>query len=97
VLSLVLWFSVVELVLDDDDEALCVDPGRFSARASAPATPETPTADVTTFIRVRSRLRALLGCWDIAGTPSAGLSISLTTATISGADERDLGRNARES
>jgi hypothetical protein len=76
----VLWFSLVEFVAGfelepvDDDEALCVDPGRFTARASAPATPETPTAEVTTFIRVRSRLRALLGCSDIAGTPSGSVT-----------------------
>ena len=86
---------------DDEDVELCVDPGRFIARARAPATPETPTAEVTRFIRARSRLRALFGCSDNAGCTAAlrplGSLDSLTTATISGADERDLGRNARES
>lgn len=74
VVELVPEFVVVLVDEDDEDEdedadvdvELWVDPGRFTARASAPATPETPTAEVTRFIRARSRLRALFGCSDSA-------------------------------
>jgi hypothetical protein len=62
---------VVVLVLPVDD-VLCAEPGRTAARATAPATPVTPTAAVTAFIRARSRRRLRCGWSNIAGSaPSA--------------------------
>ena len=49
-----------------DVDVLC-DPGRTTASATAPATPEMPTADVTAFIRARSRRRLRCGWSNIAG------------------------------
>jgi hypothetical protein len=49
-----------------DEVELCVEPGRKAARATAPATPETPTTEVTAFIRARSRRRVRCGWSGIA-------------------------------
>jgi hypothetical protein len=64
-------------LLDEDDEVveldeLCVDPGSATARATAPATPEIPTAEVTAFTRARLRRRVRFG-WSNIGccAPSA--------------------------
>jgi hypothetical protein len=55
---------------DDDDEVelveLCVDPGNATARATAPATPETPTTEVMAFTRARSRRLVRFGWSNIA-------------------------------
>lgn len=54
----------------DDDEVelveLCVDPGNTTARATAPATPETPTTEVMAFTRARSRRLVRFGWSNIA-------------------------------
>ncbi|HEU5355650.1 MAG TPA: hypothetical protein VFU65_14360 [Actinocrinis sp.] len=59
---------------EDDDEVedevelaeLCVDPGSATARATAPATPETPTTEVMAFTRARSRRLVRFGWSNIA-------------------------------
>jgi hypothetical protein len=74
VVSLLVPLSLVVLcdVLpdDDDDEVeldeLCVDPGNATARATAPATPETPTTEVMAFTRARSRRLVRFGWSNIA-------------------------------
>ena len=75
---LVVVSSLVPLLLvvlcdvlpDDDDEEeldeLCVDPGNTTARATAPATPETPTMEVMAFSRARSRRLVRFGWSNIA-------------------------------
>jgi hypothetical protein len=55
---------------EEDDEVeldeLCVDPGSATARATAPATPETPTTEVMAFTRARSRRLVRFGWSNIA-------------------------------
>jgi hypothetical protein len=60
--ALVVGLLVVVVVFAEADFVeLCVDPGRTTARATAPATPDTPTAEVTAFMRARSRRRLRCG------------------------------------
>jgi hypothetical protein len=57
----------VAVVLEPVDFVeLLVEPGSTTARATAPATPDTPTAEVTAFIRARSRRRLRCG-WSAMG------------------------------
>jgi hypothetical protein len=57
----VVGLLVVVVFVEADFVELCVDPGRTTARATAPATPDTPTAEVTAFMRARSRRRLRCG------------------------------------
>jgi hypothetical protein len=56
--------DVLEVLLELEEP--CVDPGKVIANATAPAIPETPTAEVTAFIRARSRRRSRFGWSGIA-------------------------------
>jgi hypothetical protein len=57
---------VLVVVAEPLDVEELVDPGRIAARATAPATPETPTTEVTAFMRARSRRRLRCG-WSNIG------------------------------
>jgi len=76
VVSLLFVVLCVVLPDDEDDEeeleldVLCVEPGSATARATAPAIPETPTTEVMAFTRARSRRRVRFG-WSNIAAPSA--------------------------